>query len=294
MSKKFLVSGATGKTGKHTVRVLLDKGHDVRALVHREDERAESLRKAGAEVVIADLLDHDDTIRALEGVSAAYYCFPIVPHLIDSTAFFADASKRAGVELIVNMSQISAREVAKSHAARNHWISERVFDWSGVPTAHIRPTFFSEWMTFPWVLDPIVKEGIIELPYGAGRHAPIAGEDQARFIAALLENPSEHAGKTYPLYGPIELSQDEIAAKISSVIGREIKYRPTSTEAYDARLRTYGLSDHIIQHFLCIAEDYKEGVFAGEDSVIAKITGKAPITVEEFVAQNRDAFGPSA
>jgi uncharacterized protein YbjT (DUF2867 family) len=36
------------------------------------------------------------------------------------------------------MSQISARLDSKSHAARDHWLSERVFDWSGVPT-HLRP-----------------------------------------------------------------------------------------------------------------------------------------------------------
>jgi uncharacterized protein YbjT (DUF2867 family) len=47
------------------------------------------------------------------------------------------------------MSQISAREDSKSHAARDHWIAERLFDWSGVPTVHIRPTFFSEWTVFP-------------------------------------------------------------------------------------------------------------------------------------------------
>lgn len=290
MSKTYLVTGATGKTGKHVMRILLEKGHSVRALVHRDDERAEALRQAGAEVVVGDLLDHDQVIRAVEGTNAAYFCYPIRPHLIDATAYFADAVRRAGLDLIINMSQISAREVAKSHAARNHWIAERVFDWSGVPTVHIRPTFFSEWLTSPWVRDVLVKEGVIELPYGEGRHAPIAGEDQARMIAAMLENPAPHVGKTYPLFGPVELSQAEIAEKISDVLGRKVAYRPTTDARYEARLKSHGLGEFIIQHFLCIAEDYRNGVFAGVDGVIEPVTGTPPMTVEQFVSQNRAAF----
>ena len=37
---------------------------------------------------------------------------------------------------------------------------------------------------------------------GAGRHAPIAGEDHAYVIAALLENPEPHDRKICPLVGP--------------------------------------------------------------------------------------------
>lgn len=291
MSKTYLVTGATGRTGKNTIRILLENGHRVRAFVHGQDARSEALAEAGAEVVVGDLTDHDAVIGAFEGVSAAYLCYPIRPHLIDVTAYFADAARRAGVELIVNMSQISARDVAKSHAARNHWVAERVLDWSGVPTAHIRPTFFSEWLTFPWVRDVIVNEGIIELPYGEGRHAPITAEDQARLIAAMMENPAAHAGKIYPLFGPVELSQTEIAGKVSEVLGRRISYRPTTAEAYTARLKSFGLGDFIIQHFLCIAEDYQNGVFAGTNDIIEEITGMAPMTVEQFVSRNRAEFG---
>jgi NAD(P)H dehydrogenase (quinone) len=215
--RKYLVTAAAGKTGVHTVRHLIEGGHAVRALVHNEDDRSEALRKTGAEVVVGDLLEHDDAISATQGVSGAYLCYPVRPGFIQATAYFADAARRAGLEVVVNMSQISAREDSKSHAARDHWIAERVLDWSGVPTVHIRPTFFSEWLTFPWVRDPIVKEGKIALPYGNGRHAPISADDQARVIAAILTQPSTHIGKTYPLYGPVELSQQEIAAAVSHV-----------------------------------------------------------------------------
>jgi NAD(P)H dehydrogenase (quinone) len=288
--KKFLVTGATGRTGRHTVRHLLEKGHAVRALVHQEDERSEALRSAGAEVVIGDLLEHDAIIGTTAGTSAAYFCYPIRPGIIQATAYFADAAKRADLKAVINMSQISAREDAKSHAARDHWIAERVFDWSGVPTVHLRPTFFSEWLILPWVRDVIVDEGVINLPFGEGRHAPIAAEDQARLIATILADPAAHIGRSYTLHGPAELTQHGIAEAIGGVLGRTITYRPGTIETYRERLKNYGRMEFLIQHLCAVALDYQNGIFAGEDKIIAEVTGQPPMTVQEFVTLHRDAF----
>jgi len=293
-AEKFLVTGATGRTGRDTVQRLAEKGHAVRALVHREDERSEALRGTGAEVVVGDLLEHDDAIRATAGISAAYFCYPVRPGLIQATAYFADAAKRAGLEAVVNLSQISARENSKSHAAHDHWIAERVFDWSVVPVVHLRPTFFAQWLLYPFSRATIVEEGIIDLPYGEGRHAPIAAEDQARLIAAILAEPAAHLGKTYTLHGPIELDQAGIAAAVSEVLSRTITYRPLSIPQYRERLGKAGLPEFMIQHFCAIALDYQNGIFAGEDQIIAAVTGQRPMTVQEFVTLHLAVFNAAS
>ena len=290
MTDKFLVTGATGETGGYTVRRLLEKGHAVRAMVHKEDERAEALRRAGAEVVVGDLFEHDDAIRATADITAAYFCYPVRPGIIQTTAYFTDAARRAGLKAVINMSQISAREDSKSHAARDHWIAERIFDWSGVPTVHLRPTFFSQWLLYPFARRTIVERSIIDLPYGAGRHAPIAAEDQARLIAALLVEPAVHLGKTYTLHGPIELDQPGIAAAISEMLGRKISYQPLTIPEYRQRLEKFGLPEFLIQHFCAIAVDYQNGIFLGADKIIAEVTGVPPMTVQDFVASHRAAF----
>ena len=289
-AEEILVTAATGETGRYTVQRLVEKGHAIRALVHRGDERSEALRSAGAEIVVGDLLEHDDAIRATAGTTAAYFCYPIRPGLIQATAYFADAAKRAGLEAVVNLSQISARENSKSHAARDHWIAERVFDWSGVPVVHLRPTFFAQWLLYPRSRATIVEEGIIDLPYGEGRHAPIAAEDQARLIAAILAEPAAHLGKTYPLHGPIEQDQAGIAAAVSEVLGRKITYRPLTIPQYRERLEKAGLPEIMIQHFCAVALDYQNGIFSGEDKIIAEVTGQPPMTVQEFVTLHRNAF----
>jgi len=290
MTDKFLVTGATGETGGYTVRRLLEKGYAVRAMVHKKDERAEALRRAGAEVVVGDLFEHDDAIRATADITAAYFCYPVRPGIIQTTAYFTDAARRAGLKAVINMSQISAREDSKSHAARDHWIAERIFDWSGVPTVHLRPTFFSQWLLYPFARRTIVERSIIDLPYGAGRHAPIAAEDQARLIAALLAEPAVHLGKTYTLHGPIELDQPGIAAAISEVLGRKISYQPLTIPEYRQRLEKFGLPEFLIQHFCAIAVDYQNGIFLGADKIIAEVTGVPPMTVQDFVASHRAAF----
>ncbi|TAW80766.1 NmrA family NAD(P)-binding protein [Rhizobium ruizarguesonis] len=290
MTDTFLVTGATGETGRYTVQRLLEKGHAVRAMVHRQDERADALRSEGAEVVVGDLFEHDDVIRAAAGATSAYFCYPVRPGIIQTTAYFADAAKRAGLKAVINMSQISAREDSKSHAARDHWIAERIFDWSGVPTIHLRPTFFSQWLLYPFARKTIVEQSIIDLPYGAGRHAPISAEDQARLIATLLAEPAAHIGKTYTLHGPTELDQPGIAAAISEVLGRKISYQPLTIPAYRDRLEKFGLPEFLIQHFCAIALDYQNGIFSGADKIIAEVTGVPPMTVQDFVTSHRAAF----
>lgn len=133
-TRKILITGATGDTGGYAIEQLLQKGRQVRALVHRIDDRSQRLEDKGVEVVAGDYLDLDAIRAAVQGVRRAYFVYPIRPGIIQATAYFAQAAREAGLEALVNMSQISAREDAKSHAARDHWVAERVFDWSGSPS----------------------------------------------------------------------------------------------------------------------------------------------------------------
>jgi uncharacterized protein YbjT (DUF2867 family) len=284
----YLVTAATGKTGADAVRILREDGQRVRALVHTRDARAEALADLGAEIVTGDLLDFASVSSALAGVAAAYFCYPIVPGLLDATAIFAQAASEAGVKAVLNMSQISARRDAKSHAAQNHWLSERLLDRSAFATAHLRPTFFAEWLAWQWSRDE--DGGVFRLPFADGRHAPIAAVDQARVIAAILRNPAPHDRQIYPLYGPTELDFDGIAAKVAAVLGFPVRYEPVDIDAFAEVLRLEGHGDYFVQHISNVAQDYRDGIFAGTNNLVEVITGTPALTVEQFAAANRDAF----
>jgi NAD(P)H dehydrogenase (quinone) len=308
---KVLVTGATGDTGGATVEELLSRGYRVRALAHRQDERSKQLQERGVEVVFGDLLDFGEMRAALMGVQRAYFCFPIRPGIVQATAQFAQAAKEAAVDGIVNMSQISAREDAKSHAATDHWLAERVFDWSGVNVAHIRPTYFAEWLLY---LAPMIRAGLLHVPFGTGRHAPIVAEDQARVIVGILEDPASHHGKIYPLYGPVEFTYREIAQVLGRVLGKDVQYKQVSFETmlqmmasgaetppagHSARA-LYGEFEQpqerrtgdsfLIQHLREVAIDHQNGIFAGTNDLVEKIGGRPPMTLEEFITKHRRAF----
>ena len=293
----FLVTAAVGSTGRPTIAHLLAAGHRVRAFVRKEDDRSEQLRKQGAEIVTGDLLDFNAVRAALEGVSGAYFCYPIAPGIITATAYFAQAAKEAGVKSIVNMSQISARRDSASHAAQDHWTAERVFDWAAATAGaasvtHIRPTFFAEWLIYSdFGVAGSVKagSGVIRLPLGQGKHAPIAAEDQGRFIAAVLQDPTPHASKIYPLCGPKQSDHHGIAAAIGEALGRKITYEAMPVEVFRGHLSS--VPPFLVQHLIEVVQDYSErGIFEGEDEIITKVTGKAPMTVQEFVQRNRKEF----
>jgi NAD(P)H dehydrogenase (quinone) len=307
----LLVTGATGDTGGATVEQMLARGYHVRALAHRQDDRAKRLQGLGAEVVFGDFLNLDDVRAALRGVAGAYFCYPIRPGIIQATAFFAQAAKEAGVACVVNMSQISAREDAKSHAAQDHWLAERVFDWSGLMVVHLRPTYFAEWLLY---LAPMIRAGLLHVPFGTGRHAPITAEDQARVIVGILENPSPHGGKAYPLHGPVEFTYQGIADVLSRVLGIEVQYKQVSIETmlqmmasagqkppagHNARA-LYGEFEQapdrwagdsfVIQYLREVAIDRQNGVFAGTNDLVETIGGRPATTLEAFIDEHWEAF----
>ena len=230
MKKKVLITGATGATGGSAIVELLARGIPVRALVRKIDERSDRLSAQGVEIARGDLSDFESVSQALKGITATYFVFPIqTSGILEATAFFAQAAIEQGVSAIVNMSQISARREAKSVAARNHWIGERLLDRSGIPVTHLRPTFFAEWLAYH--ASTIREKSVLPLPFGNGRYAPIAAEDQGRVIAAILADPTDHAGKVYPLFGPKEMDEYEIAKILSEILARPITYIPMEIDA---------------------------------------------------------------
>jgi NAD(P)H dehydrogenase (quinone) len=292
----FLITGATGNTGAPTVKILLDAGHRVRAFVHRVDQRSDALAALGAEIVEGDLLDFHAVSSAMCGVSAAYFCYPIAPGaLLPATAIFAQAASEAGVGAVVNMSQISARREAKSHAAQHHWLAERLLDRSAFATTHLRPTFFAEWLKWQWARSG--DEGLLRLPFGDGRHAPISGRDQAGVIAAILQNPAPHDRQVYPLVGAEELDHYGIADRIADTLGIPVRYVPVDIPTFAAGLTAQGRTDFFVQHISSVAQDYQDGIFAGENNLVEVISGHKPMTVADFVNAYRADFehdGPFA
>lgn len=293
MARTVLVTGATGATGRATVREAQALGLKVRAMVRGHDERSAALAAQGAEVVTGDMAAIDSLRAALEGVDAAYFVYPVAPGLIAATVNFAQAAVEAGTPAVLNLSQRSANRHSTSDSCRDTYIAERVFDRSGVPVVHLRPTFFLEWLLYPWQL-PYLQQGILRLPAGKGRHAPVAAGDQARAIAALLRDPQGRLGTAVDLSGPVEMDHDSMAAALSEALGRRIVYRDLPIADYTASLTQMGVPAYVVQHLGGAMLDYRNGHMAGADRNIETLTGRAPMSVGDFARRHIDRLNAAA
>ncbi|HEV3199064.1 MAG TPA: NAD(P)H-binding protein, partial [Bryobacteraceae bacterium] len=88
----ILVTGAAGQVGsvgRTVVGLLLDRGLPVRAMVRREDERAASLRAAGAQVVVGDLLEPGDVYRVVSGCGRVYFSMSPSAGYLEATVTMA-------------------------------------------------------------------------------------------------------------------------------------------------------------------------------------------------------------
>ena len=70
---KILVTGGTGFVGSHLVRVLLERGEQVRCLV-RPTSRLDNLKELSVDFVTGDLRDIDSLRNAAKGCSVVYHC----------------------------------------------------------------------------------------------------------------------------------------------------------------------------------------------------------------------------
>ena len=293
-STRFLIVGAGGShgaTGNHVARQLLERGLDVRAFVRQADERADQLRELGAEIAVGDIRDYEVVRAALDGVQRAYFTYPLADGLLIATATFAAAGKQTGLQSVVNMSQITARPDHASPAARQHWLAERVLDWSGIGVTHLRPPFFLE-NVFNVAAPTVGTEGKIYLPYGQGRHAPIAGEDVARVAVGILTDPPAHRGKTYVPTGPASLSMTEQASVFSRVLGRRIEYVDIPVERWRQILsHVEVMTPWLIEHLSRVAVSHQHGEFDAVTDVVETIGGVVPQSLEAFLHQHQTVFG---
>lgn len=283
----ILITTANGETGRPMVDYLLTAGFRVRAMVRTDDERAQRLRDKGADVVFGDLLNLRDVRKAMEGVQRAYFNYPIGDGLVEAAVMFAQAAREEDLELIVNMSHFQSRPRAHSKTTQNHWLSEQIFDWSGVPTAHLRVTFFMQWLLY---ISGLIRYGRYVMPFDKeSRFAPIAGRDIALTAARIFASPDEHGGRIHALTGPVEYSHEELAAEVGRVLGRDLPFEQVTAATF---LEMLGIGDDMakLKHFEAVTLDQREGRLAGISDTAPRITGQPLTTVEEFINAHRSAF----
>jgi uncharacterized protein YbjT (DUF2867 family) len=297
MAKPVLVTSAAGgrqgKTGRHVSEMLLARGVGVRAFVHKIDERSERLRALGAEIFEGDFLDIRSVQRATEGIGAIYFAYPVQDGLMDATATMALAAREAKVTRLVNLVMLQSSPDAPTPRMRQNYLSEQVFEWAGVGTAHIRATIFYENVA-ALVRQSLPTQGAIRLPWGGEDTVLplVAGEDVARVAVGLLTGPQPAAGSVVRMIGTT-ISLKEIVATFAKVLARNVHYQEISDEEWRREAASRNYNPHAIEHLSSLwrairgaAIDPKNPNYAVTDT-IEKIGGARPKTFETFVQEGQ-------
>jgi len=303
-TNKILVTGASGgrqgQTGRHVSEMLLARGVAVRAFVHRRDERSERLDALGAEIVEGDFLDIRSVQRAVQGISAVYFAYPVQDGLLDATAIMAVAAREAGVSRLIDLEMLVSSPDAPTPRMRQNYLSEQVFEWAGIGAAHVRATVFYENLRALSRLT-LAAEGTIRLPWGnLGTVIPlVAGEDVARVAVGLLSKEQVPAGSSYPVIGAV-VSLREIIETFGRVLGRDVRYEEISDEEWRAGALARGLSQHAVEHLSnlwralrTMGERPQPERFKITDT-IEKLGGAKPKTLETFVREDQAALAAEA
>jgi uncharacterized protein YbjT (DUF2867 family) len=297
----YLITGAAGAVGgvsRTVVDLLLEKGEQVRGMVHRDDARAERLRDLGAEVVVGDLTRPEDVVAAMDGVTRVFFNMGVSLDYLQGTAVVCAAALDHGaLEVIVNMSQMTVSQMTltsteESRQQRLHWLSEQIMNWSGVPVVHVRPTVFLDNPLFTLLDRRSVRDrGVLALPFGTGRTSPIAASDVARVVATVLRDPTDRIGKVYELTGPQVLDIHGLAEQYSRALKRPVTAEDMPYDHWLREcLRPSGLPDHVQQHIATMARLHRENRYDRATDDVELVTGQPPQTVEQYIASHPDLF----
>src|SRR6059036_3593050 len=302
MAKLILVTGAAGRAGgvgRTVTELLLKQGKAVRAMVRIEDERAQALRELGAEVVIGNLLDLDSMHRAIAGCETMYFGMSVSDTYLAATVNTAAVAKHHGVKAFINMSQMtvsqmSITETTPSPQHKLHWLAEQALNWSGLPVAHVRPTVFLEGFFLALTPDSVRESNQIRLPFGEGKTSPVAVEDVARVVAAVLANPQPHIGKIYHLTGPQSENMHFFAREYSKALGRTITFQDIPVAAWRDGLLKRGLPVYLVDHLATMADLHRAGRYDRMSDDVRILTHQDPLSVQEFVRKHAATFTASA
>ena len=129
------------------------------------------LRAIGAEVVVGDLTRGGDVARAMEGCRRMFFGMSASAQYLEATVTAAAVARdRGDLDVLANISQMTVSQMSltkmtDSPQQRQHWLSEQVLNWSGLPVVHVRPTVFLPEPLLPGLGGQVDRQG---------RHDPAA------------------------------------------------------------------------------------------------------------------------
>jgi uncharacterized protein YbjT (DUF2867 family) len=282
----ILVTGATGRVGRHVVEQLVKRGAKVRALT-RDPSKANV--PTGVEVAKGDLLDIDALRAAFDGVRTLFLLNAVTGDEFTQAIITLNIARESGVERVVYQSVFDADgAVNVPHFAVKSG-AERMLERMGFSATILRPSYFidNELM----IKDVILNHGVYPMPIGSKGVAMVDARDIAEVAAIELIRRDRASEKlpveTINLVGPETLTGPEVAKIWSDLLGRPIVYGGDGSSAFEQNMASF-MPKWTAFEMRLMAERYvTDGMIpkAGDVERLIKILGRPLHTYRDFAAQ---------
>jgi len=284
----YVITGATGNTGKQIALALLEAGKKVR-IISRDATKAKELTDKGAELFKGDTTDAELLKRAFDGAMAVYAMLPNdmktkdhVAGQIRNAKAIGEALAHCKVPYVVSLSSLGAHLKSGSGIVNGLYTMEKLFNSiDGLNTLHLRPTYFME-NTLGMV--PLVKQaGIMGSPIKGDVSFPVISiKDIIERATKRLLALDFEGNNVQDLLGTRDTTYAEIAKTYGAAIGKpDLKYVEFSPEDFrKSMIEEAGVSESIADNlnelFVCLNTG-KMMELAERDSESTTST-----TIEEF------------
>jgi uncharacterized protein YbjT (DUF2867 family) len=264
INPRFLVLGATAKTGRRVAEKLASRGHDVRA-VSRSTTPA------------FDWTDPQTWDEALRGRDAVYVTFQPDLAVPGSDEIIAKFAKRALLHGAKRIVMLSGRGEEAAHQAEN------ILHASGADATVLRANWFFQNFSEDLFL-PFIQQGTLALPAGDTPEPFIDANDIAECaVACLLED--RHIGRTYELSGPTALTFAETAKIISEVTNHPVNFVSITLDELDAGLAADGVPEDFRGLIRYLFSEVLDGRNSQPTNDVHEILGRQPTSLRHFVEE---------
>ncbi len=277
----ILVTGAGGKTGKALIHALESAGESARAFIYSSRDE-EMITAAGAsEVIIGDMLNLDEFIKAAIGVRAIYHICPNVhPDEVEIGVNAIQASLSNHVEQFVYHSVIHPQIEAMPH----HWLKLRVEELiiaSGLPFTILQPTAYIQ--NILGQMKSISSHETYEVPYSVETRISLVDLGDVVAAATIVLKDRQHIGATYELCGPDFPNQTEVASMLSKNLGRHIKAIQIPRKQWRMNAIGKGWGGYQIDTLIKMFKYYEENNLKGSPYILENLLGRAPNTFSSLL-----------
>lgn len=222
----YVITGASGNTGKVVAQALLAAGKPVRA-IGRDEARLAELVAAGAEAAVGDLQDTAFLTGAFRGATAVYALIPSNYGAPDFRAYqkgvaesIAAAVREAGVTHVVALSSVGAHLPEGAGVVQGLYDMEQTFNaLPGVHVLHLRPTYFLE--NLYGQIGTVKALGAMGSPIRADLRFPVVHTSDIAAVAAARLVDLAFTGKEVEyVLGAEDVDHQQVARVLGAAIGR--------------------------------------------------------------------------